>query len=194
MLENILTIIKEIQSKQKNSFVAVGIDGGGASGKSALATQIAHPLPETQIIHMDDFYKPSKYRKITKLENAPLGYEYDIDRLIEQVITPLLSKKTAFFQKYDWENDRLDNPSQVTPSGVILIEGCYSTIDYLNTFYHLKIFVDCKRAVRLERGLERDGEAALPNWLNWMDGEDKYFAEQHTKENADIVFIGETAL
>lgn len=70
--------------------------------------------------------------------------------------------------------------------------GCYSTINQLRNFYQLNIFVDCDKTIRLKRGLERDGELALQFWINWMDGEAKYFAEQCTKDKADFIITGDS--
>lgn len=123
MFNNIINKIREIQFLKNNSIVMIGIDGGGGSGKTTLATKIASVLLGTQIVHMDDFYKLKKVRKITKLANAPSGYEYDIDRLISQVIMPILSNKTARYQKYDWDNDCLNGYEEVTPTGILVIDG-----------------------------------------------------------------------
>jgi len=191
MFDTLINKIKDIQSTQGNSIVMIGIDGGGGSGKTTLAAKIESKLSDTQIIHMDDFFKLKKSRKMAKLADAPSGYEYDIDRLISQVIMPILSNKTAKYQKYDWGNDELSGCEEVVPTGVLIIEGCYSIINRLRDFYQLNIFVDCNRATRLERGLARDGESALQFWINWMEGEDKYFAEQDVKNNADFVFISD---
>lgn len=194
MLEKIIERIQDIQSSQENTIIFVGIDGGGGSGKSTLTDKIATALKDVQIIHMDDFYKLETDRKMKELAKAPVGYEFDIERLISQVIIPLASNNIAEYQIYDWLNDRLSSWRKVYPIGIIIIEGCYSIIDTLSPFYHVKIFVDCDRAVRLKRGLGRDGESALPFWINWMDGEDKYFAEQCIKENADFIYVSDSTV
>lgn len=189
MLESVINRIKEIYSN--NNMALVGIDGGGGSGKSTLANNIALYLNNTQIIHMDDFYRPLVFRDIPNLSEAPVGYEFDIDRLVSQVIEPYLLKENAKYQKYDWQNDCLLEWEDIFLTGIIIIEGCYSNITQLNHFYDIKIFVDCDRNIRLKRGLERDGKAALPLWINWMNGEDKYFMEQNPKAKADFIFVSD---
>ncbi|WP_378731926.1 hypothetical protein [Nocardia brasiliensis] len=44
--------------------------------------------------------------------------------------------------------------------------------------------------MRLARGLERDGEAALPLWERWMTDEDDHFAADDTRAHADIIVSG----
>ena len=191
MLRRIIDKIREIQSENGDTITMVAIEGGGGSGKSTLASQIVFELQGVQIVHMDDFYKLSEFRKIKDLSVAPAGYEYDIDRLISEVIKPLLSNKTAKYQINDWGSTCLTDSREVSPTGILLIEGCYSMINQLRDFYQLKIFVCCDQSVRLKRGLERDGDSALQFWINWMAGEDKYFKEQRPKEASDFIFNGE---
>ncbi len=190
MIENIIKKIRDIQIKNKSSIIIIGIDGGGGSGKTTLATKIASTIQNAQIVHMDDFYKKKEHREIASLSNAPSGYEYDIDRLIKQIILPILFNKTAYYQKYDWDKDCLGDCEEIKTPSILLIEGCYATINQLRHYYQLNIFVDCDKNLRLKRGLERDGESALHFWINWMAGEDKYFVEQKIKERADFVLNG----
>ncbi len=190
MFENIINTIKALKLQNPNSSIIIAIDGGGGSGKTTLASMISAEFTGSSIVHMDDFYKLKKSRDISDLSKAPCGYEYDIDRLIANVINPLLSNKKSIYQIYNWNTDSLDNKVEIEPNNILIIEGCYSLIIQLREYYNLKIFVETDRDVRLKRGLIRDGEAALEFWNNWMQGEDKYFNDQHVKDIADFVFNG----
>ncbi len=190
MHKTIINRIKGIQLEKANSLIIIGIDGGGGSGKTTLADKIALEFTNTTIVHMDDLYKQKKYRVISNLAQAPAGYEYDIERIISDIIMPLRHNQEARYQKYDWNRDCLDKFERIKPNGIVIIEGCYSTIKQLRNFYDFTIFIDTKRETRLKRGLERDGELALSFWNNWMKGEDKYFAEQNVKKCSDFVFDG----
>lgn len=53
------------------------------------------------------------------------------------------------------------------------------------------VWVETGRAVRLRRGLTRDGEDALPLWRTWMAAEDEHFAKDGTRERADVVADGD---
>ena len=60
MINKIINKINETLSVK--SFCLVAIDGCGGSGKSTLAEHIVSRYVGGQIIHMDDFYKPSNER------------------------------------------------------------------------------------------------------------------------------------
>ncbi len=194
LLDVLCNMVKKIHEKNESAVTIIGIDGGGGSGKTTLASKIAAQFTNISIVHMDDFYKEKKYRTVDELCKAPSGYDYDIERLIAMVINPLRLNNVAIFQQYNWGENRLDKTQEIMPGGIIIIEGCYSLINQLRDFYDLTIFVDTNRDTRLKRGLERDGLSALPFWRNWMAGEDKYFKEQLVKDTADIVFIGDEKL
>lgn len=137
---------------------------------------------------MDDFYLPSNQRlKGTVIEN-PVGVDFDWLRLKDQVLEPLANDKRSIYQIYNWPSDILGEWNIVTPGGIVIIEGVYSTRKELRDFYDYKIYVYCSREVRLERGIERDGELARNMWENnWMVAEDKYIKEHKPAEQAELV-------
>ncbi len=82
------------------------------------------------------------------------------------------------------------------PSGVTLIvEGVYSTHEALRDFYDLRIWVTAPRAVRLSRGMARNGEEARVKWVDvWMPAEERYIAEQASHDHAHLVLDGSGAM
>jgi len=52
------------------------------------------------------------------------------------------------------------------------------------------IWIETPRHVRLERGLERNGAAALEQWRQWMAAEDQHYDRDPSKERADRVVDG----
>ena len=62
----------------------------------------------------------------------------------------------------------------------------------LGRYWDLAIWVTCPHAVRLARGIERDGEAKRSQWENvWIPEEDAYVADQKPDERADVIVRGE---
>ncbi|WP_155917061.1 MULTISPECIES: hypothetical protein [unclassified Mycolicibacterium] len=53
--------------------------------------------------------------------------------------------------------------------------------------------METPRHLRLRRGLERDGAAAAVQWHELIAAEDQHFAQDHTRDRADIVVMGYTA-
>jgi len=54
----------------------------------------------------------------------------------------------------------------------------------------LSIWIETPGQERLRRGLERDGEAARPQWEEWMVREDEYIEREHPAQKADLVING----
>ena len=72
-----------------------------------------------------------------------------------------------------------------------MIEGVYALHVKLRDAYGYKIWVEAPYELRLQRGLERDGEEARDWWVNeWMPKEDEYKESQKPYEIADIVIDG----
>ena len=169
----------------------IGIDGCGGAGKSSLAKRIERECPQAGIIHMDDFYLPSSQRSLLSPKHSPTGCDYDWRRLETQVLKPLSEGAGARYQRYDWEKDQLADWHNVPEGGPIIIEGTYSIRKELAVYYDYTIWVECPRWLRLERGLDRDGEAARPMWEeNWMVFEDLYIEEHQPMERAALVVDG----
>lgn len=176
---------------RRSSTLLIGIDGCGGSGKSTLAKVIASNCTQCVIVHMDDFYLPSQQIIKEKPQNKPIGADYDWERMRDQVLVPLHNDREGLYQRYDWDNDQLEEWHTVPVGGVVIVEGVYSTRNELKNDYDLKIWVDCPRKTRLARGLERDGEAARERWENdWMISEDVYVKEQQPEKRADILIDG----
>lgn len=189
MIDEIINKIEENISIKP--FCLVAIDGCGGSGKSTLAEQIVLRYGSGQIIHTDDFYKPSSERLQLDIDKKEPRADYDIGRLTREVIYPITNLKEAKYQRYDWVRDKLAEWHTVQPNGLIIVEGVYSISDQLYDKYDIKIFVECNRKLRLKRGLERDGENALGFWIQWMAEEDKYIQEQKPQERSDFIISGE---
>lgn len=169
----------------------VGIDGCGGAGKSWLATEVRVALAsrgrEISDVHMDDFYLPSALRSGTAAFDV-VGSAFDWPRLRDEVLAPLRAGRVARYQRYDWPRDALAEWHDV-PRGIVIVEGVYSTRVELAQFYDLTVWVECPRAVRLARGIQRDGEASRHKWENeWMPAEDRYVKEHSPHTRADLFY------
>ena len=120
-----------------------------------------------------------------------IGADFDWQRLRKQVLVPLANNEEGNYQRYDWCSDSLSEWHRVFIGGIVIIEGVYSTRNELADFYDFKIYVDCPSELRLKRGIERDGEAAMDMWEKiWMVAEDKYMNEHRPSERGDLVVEG----
>jgi uridine kinase len=166
--------------------ILVGVDGPGASGKSTLAALLAERLPDTLVVHVDDFYRPSADER-----PGGLGADFDLERLERQVLRPAFAGETARYQRYDWESDRLAEWHDI-PAGIpLVIEGVYSTRAGVRDLYTYRVYCHAPHELRLSRGLERDGAAAESQWVDeWMPAEDRYTHAERPYHHADLVLDG----
>jgi uridine kinase len=76
-----------------------------------------------------------------------------------------------------------------------VVEGVSSMRTELGRYWDLAIWVTCSYAIRLARGVARDGEERRAQWEKvWMPAEDAYLAAQHPDRRADMVINGERPL
>jgi hypothetical protein len=60
----------------------------------------------------------------------------------------------------------------------------------LRDAYDHRNWVEAPREICFRRGLERDGEDALPLWEAWSEKEQRYWAEQNPRDAADEIVDG----
>jgi uridine kinase len=109
------------------------------------------------------------------------------------VLTPIREEHSAHYQRYDWETDVLAEWRTISASDVVLVEGVYTMRRELVNLYDLKIWVECPKAIRLARGIARDGEKARTIWeQDWMPKEDHYIKTHLPRESADLFVNGAT--
>jgi uridine kinase len=157
--------------------VLVGIDGRGGSGKTTLARELATLLPDVTVVQFDDFYRATDERNLTAAGGGEVGGSFDWRRVRDQVLQPLADDEATRYQRYDWDSDALAEWRLISASGIVIVEGNYSTRQELHGYYDVTIWIDTPHDVRLRRGLERDGERARARWLEeWIPEEDRYVA------------------
>ena len=171
----------------------VAIDGLGGAGKSTLARLLKEQLKMLKwivaVVKHDDFYLPSHQRE--NQQAKVIGGDFEWERLRDQVLTPIREGRSAHYQRYDWETDVLAEWHTISAPDVVLVEGVYTMRRELTNLYDLKIWVECPRAIRLARGIARDGEKSRPIWeQDWMPKEDDYVKTHLPHERADLSING----
>lgn len=176
--ESLLKRIKLAPLIAEQSSKVIGIDGCGGAGKSTFAKKLSLALANCQIVPTDDFATPKE----------PIDW---YKRMLEQVLVPIKKNKLATYQKYDWQRGRLSDWIEVSPAPYLIVEGVSSYRKEFRPYINFGIYIETSRALRLRRGLERDGEDAKEQWLQWMKEEDRYISEHRPQDNADIILSGE---
>jgi len=177
---------------RRSATMLMSIDGRGGSGKSTLARRLAALSPDATVVHFDDFYRPSAERRQKReIGVREIGGDFDWQRVRDEVLEPLAADRTARYRRYDWERDQLAEWHDIEPGGIVIVEGNYSARPELYDLYDLTVWVEAPHAVRLRRGIERDGEEARERWLKeWMPEEDRYISAFRPAARADVIVDG----
>jgi uridine kinase len=155
----------------------VAVDGPGGAGKSFFAQRLSEALSSAPVVQTDDFATGEP-----AIEWWP--------RLEREVIQPLLSGRAARYQRFDWNRRALAEWRDVPAAPVVIIEGVSSARREVAPHLALAVWVHAPRAVRLARGLERDGEAARSAWERWMEEEDAHFRSDKTMARCNLFVHG----
>ena len=180
-LAELVALVAERPAPQAMATKVVAIDGAGGAGKTTLSRLLATGLGGVPIVATDDF----------------ASWDTPVDwwpRLLSQVLEPLGRNQPARYRRYDWDARRLAEWHRVPVGGTVLLEGVSASRAAFGPYLALAIWVDTPRAVRLRRGLARDGEQAVDLWHGWMSAEDDYIARERPDLRADVVVPGTVEL
>ncbi|HET7799009.1 MAG TPA: AAA family ATPase [Humibacillus xanthopallidus] len=158
--------------------VVVAIDGPSGSGKTTLAKGVADALAAlgtVEVVHMDLIFPGWD-----GLAEAP-------GLLTTQVLEPIAQGRPAAYRLWSWVHDEWQGTRAVSPSRFLVVEGCGSSVEPAGAYAAVRVFVEADRALRMERGIARDGEAYRPNWERWAAQEAELYAADGTRGRADLV-------
>jgi uridine kinase len=183
LTEPLATIVAQIRAKPPPAGIStkiVAVDGPGGAGKTSFAERLAREL-DAAVVHTDDF---------ASWDN-PLDWW---PRLVEELLEPLARGESARYRRSRWSDDEPERWHEVEPAEYLVLEGVSASRDAFQPFLTYSIWVEAPRAVRLSRGLERDGEEARAQWEQWMAEEDEYVRRERPRERADVVVSGTAVL
>ena len=155
----------------------VCIDGPAGSGKTTLADGLARALGGAPVVHLDDLYE---------------GWEQELGdplsaRLRAWLLDPWRDGLPGRHLRYDWHAARYAEWVEVPPGPVVVLEGCGSAAAGVRDRAAVVAWVEADAAVRLARGLARDGAAMTALWHAWQRREAAHFATDGTAAAAHLV-------
>jgi uridine kinase len=162
----------------------ISIDGPAGSGKSTLADRFAARAEarglHTQILHMDDLYDG--------WDGAVRGFAL----LRDHVLKRIADGREGRYRRYDW-HQRAYAELHLVPAtlDLLIVEGVTSADREADPWQSLRVWIETSNEVRLDRGIERDGEALRDRWLDWMRWERDHFAAEDTRARAHVIVDGD---
>jgi energy-coupling factor transporter ATP-binding protein EcfA2 len=172
----------------------VCVDGPAGSGKTTLAAALRRGFravlggldgPPSRdavaLVHMDDVYAGWG------------GLDAGRRTVAADVVEPLRHGRPGRYRRYDWHRDAFAEEHVVGPVDVLLLEGVGSGNAAYGEAITCLVWVETGSALRLQRGLDRDGSAMRGHWLAWGRQEDAMFERERTRERADLVVDGATS-
>ncbi len=178
------TIVERVRKRQRHHRpVLVAIDGAGGSGKSTLAAQLMIDLTgDAALIAMDDF--------IVRDRMLDDSWErgWDRDRLRAQVLDPLTRGERLAYERFDWERNALGETMELEPALMIIVEGITCLHPDLESYWHLRVWVETPPEIARERGRARDADNEnAQHWNHWALNDARYRREYRPHQRAHVV-------
>ena len=152
------------------------VDGPAGSGKTTLGAELAERTG-AQLIHGDDLM--SGWRGLDA-----------VGRQLDALVEPLAAGRPGRYRHFDWHQNRYDRTVPVAAAPWLVVEGVGSGAAAIAPHTTVLAWVEVDDALRLRRGLARDGEELREQWLVFMDDERELFARERTRERADVLVDG----
>jgi uridine kinase len=176
----------------------VGITGGSASGKTSFLKGVLNAFPEDQIclISQDNYYRNLDQIAVDNqgIHNFDLPETID-HHLYAQHIEQLRNGQVVYQKEYTFNNPTII-PRLLTfqPAPIIVVEGIFVFhFRELADQMDMKIFIDAKNSIKLERRVKRDAEErgydlddVMYRWKYHVKPTYKQFIKPYRAE-ADIV-------
>lgn len=176
-----LELLRDLYTRNKHGVFIIGIDGCGGAGKSTVAHLLLQQLHNVQLVHIDDFYK-TKDQRVEVTSKTSVHVNFEFERLIKEVITPLRQCRSANFKSTNgkW--------LQVEPDGYVVFEGLGTLGPVLRNYFDYKIWIDTNKKIRRKRGIQRDSAAWTEIWDNqYLPQDARYVREDNPQVEADWV-------
>lgn len=168
---------------RRKPYVLAAIDGRCGSGKTTLAARLASRWP-SRLLHMDDFYLPFPERA-PGWERIP-GGNIDLERFLREALLPARAGETIRYRRCDCHAGRFEEPVELAPAPLTIVEGSYSLHPRLSGLYDLTVFLTCSPEEQLRRLREREGENFPSFPARWIPMEERYFALFGAEGRADF--------
>lgn len=183
--------------RMNKSYVA-GICGGSATGKSSFMRDLYLKMPRNSvcIISQDNYYLPVEEQQLDENKKINFDLPTSINReAFHHDLHRLLSGETVQISEYTFNNpNRQPALISLEPAPIIVIEGLYIFyFEEIRKMLDLKIYLDARDEVKLQRRLKRDmeergymEESVLYQWHHHVMPSYLRYLKPH-RDNSDLI-------
>ena len=137
----------------------IGIAGRSGSGKTRVATELAHLWPRAGVLATDAYYRDLSHLSAAERGavnfDAPAALDWE---LLVADLARLRSGVPARVPRYDFAtHTRMPEPAPLAPREVLIVEGLFALFDRrVRKMLDLAVFIDACEQECLRRRIERD--------------------------------------
>lgn len=176
----------------------VGIAGGSASGKTSFLKALRKRMPEgsMSIVSQDNYYKPFESQERDKNGEVNFDLPTAINREnFHRDLQSLIMGTSVSVKEYTFNNAAKEaSMIELAPAPIIVMEGLFIFhYDEIRSFLDLKVYIDAKEHIKLQRRIERDSrERGYPEkivryqWTEHVMPSYKKFLRPY-RDNSDII-------
>ncbi|MDX1494926.1 MAG: uridine kinase [Longimicrobiales bacterium] len=155
--------VRDASDERADRPVVVGIAGGSASGKTAVARKVVGTLgaERTALVPHDAYYRDLSHLPLEERRRVNVDHPDSLETaLLVEHLDLLLAGQPVEIPCYDYSSHvRLPERRRVEPAPVVVVEGILVLADEeLRRRMDLSVFVDVPEEERLARRLRRDVE------------------------------------
>lgn len=177
-----------ISLPQKHRQRLIAIDGGGGAGKTTFAACLQKEIPGSCVVKIDDFYLPPQLRTPVVFVDV-INPNFGWDRLHKLVFEAVKNDQDISYQLYNFDQGTLSGEVKRIPRGAtVIVEGVWSMQTAFLDFYDYCIWLEAPAAIRLERGVSREGEEMRQVWeQEWIPIDEHYQKTQEPQHKANCI-------
>lgn len=180
----LMICLNALEKVAKNGQCIIAIDGRCGSGKTTIADILQQSL-DSDLIHMDDFFLQGYQR--TPQRAKMIGGNFDYERFIEEIITPLKNQQLGSYQRFDCQEMKLKEIISLKNKPIKIIEGSYSLHPILGQYYDISVSVNIDPDLQSLRILQRNGPKKHKQFIDkWIPKENLYFDTYSIIEKAQF--------
>jgi uridine kinase len=166
----------------------VCVDGPAGAGKTTLADSMAATLsPQlgpVPVVHGDELYEG--WDVVVGANDRVAAFGLLPPRIVRWLLEPWARGHDGVHPTWDWYAGAWGDDIAVPAARAVVLEGVGLAAASLRRRAALSVWVDADPVLRLERVLERDGEALRPQMESWQHDEARWHELDRTRDGVDL--------